>query len=60
MSGVSHQSTISGGSPADVAAEARRAIEETQGRRFLLAPDCSIDPQTPEANLRALVETARS
>ncbi|MBI2913768.1 MAG: uroporphyrinogen decarboxylase [Chloroflexi bacterium] len=59
MGGVSHESTIAGGSPADVAAEAGRAIEETGGRRFLLAPGCSIDPQTPEANLRALAEAGR-
>jgi len=60
MGGVSHDSTISGGSPAEVLAEARRAIEQTGGRRFLLAPGCSIIPQTPETNLRALVEAARS
>ena len=36
------------------------AIGEMGGRRFLLAPGCSVDPKTPEANLRALVEAARS
>ena len=60
MGGVSHDSTMPGGSPADVLAEARHAIEQTGGRRFLLAPGCSISPQTPEANLQALVEAARS
>jgi len=68
MGGVSHDSTMTSGSPADVVAEARRAIQQAcperskgaGGRRFLLAPGCSIDPQTPEANLRALVEAARS
>ncbi len=59
MGGVSHQSTIASGSADDVAAEARRAVQQTAGRRFLLAPGCSIDPATPEANLRALVEAAR-
>ncbi|HEU4758860.1 MAG TPA: uroporphyrinogen decarboxylase family protein [Dehalococcoidia bacterium] len=59
MGGVSHQSTMASGSPEDVAAEGRRAVAETGGRRFLLAPGCSIDPGTPEANLRALVEAAR-
>ncbi|KKK83575.1 hypothetical protein LCGC14_2792010, partial [marine sediment metagenome] len=38
------------------AAEARDALHEVGGRRFLLAPECSIDPQTPEANLRAMLE----
>jgi uroporphyrinogen-III decarboxylase len=58
MGGVDHQNTIPNGSPADVVAEARQALEQTGGRRFLLAPECSIDPQAPEENLRALVEVA--
>ena len=59
MGGVNQQATILKGSPADVAAEAGDAIREVGGRRFLLAPECSIDPPTPEANLRAMVEAAR-
>lgn len=60
MGGVSQESTLREGPPERVAAEAHRAIQETGGRRFLLAPGCSIDPRTPEANLRALAEAARS
>jgi uroporphyrinogen decarboxylase len=59
MGGVDHQRTIPKGSPADVAAEAQDALDQTGGRRFLLAPECSIDPQVPEENLRALAEAAR-
>ena len=59
MGGVAVDSMDANGSPANVAAAARRAIEETEGRRFLLAPGCSISPQSPEANLRALREAAR-
>jgi len=59
MGGVSHDSTILGSRPEDVAAEARAAIEATGGRRFLLAPGCSIAPTTPEANLRAMIAAAR-
>lgn len=72
MGGVDHQHTIPNGSPRDVVAEARQALEQTGGRRpdglpvrgrpsgrFLLAPECSIDPQAPEENLRALAEVAR-
>jgi uroporphyrinogen decarboxylase len=59
MGGVSHDSTILSGRPEDVAAEARAAIDATGGRRFLLAPGCSIAPQTPEANLRAMIAAAR-
>ncbi len=60
MGGVSHETTIATGSPAGVVKEAHRAIIESGRRRFLLAPGCSIDPTTPETNLRALVQAARS
>jgi uroporphyrinogen decarboxylase len=59
IGGVSHDSTILGSRPEDVAAEARAAIEATGGRRFLLAPGCSVAPTTPEANLRAMIAAAR-
>jgi uroporphyrinogen decarboxylase len=59
MGGVSHDSTILSSRPEDVAAEARAAIEATLGRRFLLAPGCSIAPTTPEANLRAMIGAAK-
>jgi len=38
---------------ADVAARARAAVDEMGGRGLLLAPACSIDPDTPEALLQA-------
>jgi uroporphyrinogen decarboxylase len=60
MGGVSHDSTILSSRPEDVAAEARAAIEATGGRRFLLAPGCSIAPTTPEGNLRAMIAAARA
>jgi len=60
MGGVGHDSTILSNQPEDVAAEARAAIEATGGRRFLLAPGCSIAPTTPEANLRAMIAAARA
>jgi uroporphyrinogen decarboxylase len=60
LAGVDHVSTILNGGPEDVAAQARDAIAATGGRRFLLAPECSIQPDTPPANIRALVEAARS
>jgi uroporphyrinogen decarboxylase len=59
MGGVSHDRTMANPAPADVAIEAERAIVETGGRRFLLAPGCSIDPTTPEVNLRALAQSVR-
>jgi uroporphyrinogen decarboxylase len=39
--------------PADVEARGRRAIAEMGGRFLLLAPDCSIDPDTPDAVMDA-------
>ena len=59
MGGVDHGHTIREGSPADVAAEAREALDDTGGRRFILAPECSIDPQTPPENILAMLEAAR-
>ncbi len=40
------------GSAEDVAAAARRCIEEA-GRRFILQPGCEVPPGTPEQNIRA-------
>jgi len=57
--GVSHDTTLVDGGPHQVAAEARQALSASGGRRFLLTPDCSISPQTPEANLRAMIGVAR-
>jgi len=53
MGGVS-VATVVQGTPDRVAAEVRQALSETGGRRFLLAPGCSVPPQTPEANLLAV------
>jgi uroporphyrinogen decarboxylase len=53
MGGV-RVAAVAQGTPDEVAAEVRQALSETGGRRFLLAPACSIPPQTPEANLLAV------
>ena len=55
MGGVA-QATIAQGAPDEVHAQVRAAIDSTGGRRLLIAPGCSISPQTPEANLRAARE----
>jgi uroporphyrinogen decarboxylase len=39
-------------SHAMIRAEARAALEQTGGRRFMLGPACSIDPETPEENVK--------
>lgn len=54
MGGISEKSTLINGTPEQVAEEARHAVELTGGRRFLLAPGCSIPPLTPRENLEAV------
>ena len=53
MGGVA-VTTVAEGTPDTVRAAVRQALSETGGRRFLLAPGCSIPPDTPEANLLAV------
>jgi hypothetical protein len=36
-----------------VADRARAAVREMDGRALLLGPDCSINPETPDALLQA-------
>ena len=59
MGGVSEKTTLVDGTPAQVAAEVRAALDATGGRRVLLAPGCSIPPRTPSANLEAAREANR-
>jgi hypothetical protein len=42
-----------------LAGRVRRAIDEMNGRALLLGPDCSINPDTPEALLHAAGTAAR-
>jgi uroporphyrinogen decarboxylase len=56
--GVSQEAMLRG-SAEEIAEQAARALGDTNGTGFLLAPGCSIDPTSPEENIRALVEAAR-
>lgn len=53
MGGLPAKPVIATLTPAAVAARARAAVDEMQGRHLLLGPDCSIDPDTPDALLHA-------
>jgi uroporphyrinogen decarboxylase len=53
MGGISLQ-TLKSGSPAQVREEVARARELTNGRHLLLAPDCSVPPETSAKNLEAV------
>lgn len=54
MGGISQNTVLKGGSPDQVQEEVAKAIELTDGRHFLLAPGCSIPPETPHKNLNAI------
>jgi uroporphyrinogen decarboxylase len=53
MGGLPAKPEIATLTAAALAARARAAVRETGGRGLLLGPDCSIDPDTPEALLHA-------
>jgi uroporphyrinogen decarboxylase len=59
IGGVDHRRAVTA-SPEEVRAEALDAIRQTGGRGFILAPGCTLLDPTPEANLRALGEAAKS
>lgn len=60
MGGVDERTTLLKGSSDEVRAQVVDALRQTGGRRYLVAPGCSISPQTPGDNLRAAVDVARS
>ncbi len=48
------------GTPVEVRAQARKAIEETGARRLILSTGCVIMTTTPQSNIRAARETVES
>jgi len=54
MGGISEKTVLKDGSPDQVQEEVEKALELTGGRHFLLAPGCSIPPETPAKNLKAI------
>jgi len=53
MGGISHEGALQSGVEA-VTAEVRRGFEQTGGRRWLVAPGCSIPPRTPAVHLESV------
>src|SRR5258708_3030702 len=51
MGGISEKTVLKNGSPEQVREEVEKALELTGGRFFLLAPGCSLPPETPPQNL---------
>jgi uroporphyrinogen decarboxylase len=60
MGGVDERHALLSGAPDNVRAQVREALQQTGGRGFLIAPGCSIAPNTPPENLRAAVAAARA
>ncbi len=60
IGGLGHDvgETFLEGTPEEAAAEARDAIAQTGGERFILGPGCGIRLATPEANVDAVREVA--
>jgi uroporphyrinogen decarboxylase len=54
MGGLGQRGSLLYGPPAEVEAEARRAIGETGGRGLLLAPGCSVPTRARDVNLAAI------
>lgn len=54
MGGISEKTTLKSGSPDQVREEVEKALDLTGGRHFLLAPGCSIPPETPAQNLATI------
>jgi uroporphyrinogen decarboxylase len=60
MGGISHEDALLEPDSGRVLAEFRSGLDETHGRRWLVAPGCSIPPRTPAANLRAIRDAVES
>src|SRR5262249_8372968 len=52
--GISHEDALQDPSPQRLRGEIARGMEQTKGRRWLIAPGCSIPPTTPAAHLQAI------
>jgi uroporphyrinogen decarboxylase len=59
VGGLPAKPEIASMSETDIAARGKRAVDEMHGRALLLGPDCSINPDTPEALLHAAAAVVR-
>jgi uroporphyrinogen decarboxylase len=51
---------ISTGRPDEAAAQAKDAVMQTGGRRHVVAPSCVIPTNTPDANIRAVINAVQA
>ncbi len=54
MGGISHDDALRQNRPDAAVSEYERALAQTGGRHWLVAPGCSIPPATPAGHLRAI------
>lgn len=59
VGGIDDQVTIAEGPIDKIRWQARDAIEQTGGRRLLVGPGCVIPTNTPDAHVRAVIETVQ-
>ena len=60
MGGISYDSSLATADPERFEAEYRRGLDATGGRRWLVAPGCSIPPATAARNLEAVRDAVHS
>ena len=60
MGGISQEQALQESRPDPVVAEVRAGLDQTGGLRWLIAPGCSIPPNTPPAQLRAVRDEVES
>lgn len=58
--GLGRWDPVHNGTPVEVRAEARQAIEQTHARRFILSTGCVTITTTPTSNIRAVREVVES
>jgi uroporphyrinogen decarboxylase len=58
--GLGRWNPMHNGTPVDVRTQAREAIEQTHGRRFILSTGCVIMTTTPQSNIRAVREVVEA
>lgn len=59
LGGINEWDTLSKGTPTQIIDEARGAVALTDGRGFILGAGCVIPIDTPEENVRAVIEATR-
>ncbi|MCL4236805.1 MAG: uroporphyrinogen decarboxylase [Anaerolineae bacterium] len=58
--GLGRWNPMHNGTPVEVRTQAREAIEQTHGRRFILSTGCVIMTTTPQSNIRAVREVVEA